>query len=136
MNDEDKMRTIIESEIDAHQRRFPRPHSYLEFSPPTDIEVISFDLDFIATHAIAATVSCVAVPNIKSEVMPRTENYTSFAPALCKRSTLMRAHIVDRMKEPIDIKYRNGFLVDLDHLDLTRRYVLYAGYTYKTISRH
>ncbi|HET7058212.1 MAG TPA: hypothetical protein VFI05_05730 [Nitrospiraceae bacterium] len=62
--------------------------------------------------------------------MPRTEDHASLAPSLRKRATLMRAHIIDSVKEAVDVKYRNGLLVDLDNLNLTRRYVLYASYTY------
>jgi hypothetical protein len=108
----------------------------LEFPAPTDIDIVPFDLHFIATHAIATTIGRVAIANVKGEVMPRAEDYTSLAPSLRKGATLMRAHIVDSVKEPVDVKHCNGLLVDVYNLDLARRYVIYPGNAYKTIRRH
>jgi hypothetical protein len=68
--------------------------------------------------------------------MPRAEDHTSLAPPFCKRPTFVRADIVDGVKEPVDVKHRNGLLIDLDNLDLTRRYIVYAGHTHETIHEY
>jgi hypothetical protein len=65
--------------------------------------------------------------------MPRAEYDTSLASSFCKRPAFVRAYIVDGVEEPINVKHRNGLLVDLYNLDLTRRYIVYTGHTYKTI---
>jgi hypothetical protein len=108
----------------------------LELPAPTDIDIVPFDLHLIATHAIATTIGRVAIANVKGKVMPRTEDDTSLASPLGKGATLMRTYIVDSVKKPVDVKHRNGLLVDLYNLDVARRYVIYAGDTYKTIRRH
>jgi hypothetical protein len=108
----------------------------LEFTAPTDVDVIPINLHFIASHTIAPAVSRMAVPDIKGEVMPRTDNHTSLAPPLGKRPAFMRAYIVDRVKVSVDVKHRDGLLVYLHNLHLTRRYILYAGHTYKTIHEY
>ena len=110
--------------------------SSLEFAARTDIDVVPFDLHFIAAHTIAAAVSRVAVANVKGEVMPRTEDHTSLAPAFCKRSTFVWAYIVDGVKKTVDVKHRNGLLVDSYNLNLTRRYIVYAGHACKTIHQY
>jgi len=108
----------------------------LELPAPTDIDIVPFNLHLIATHAIATTVGRVAIANVKGKIMPRAKDDTSLAPSLRKGATLMRAYIVDSVKESVDVKHCNGLVVDIYNLDLARRYVIYAGNTYKTIRRH